>query len=81
VKVPFRKTICTDYVFFESGGEHCGIIEGGKGTLDGGHGTGKGQAKKVSKTPRLPKLNQKTVLAHLVILWRTGTGTKTEKEV
>ena len=59
---------CFIAVFVESGGGYCRIIEEEKETLDGGLCNGKGQGKTVSNTTRIPNLNQKTVLAHLVAI-------------
>ena len=54
-------------MFVESGGQCLGLVEEGQGAVDGGVGTGKGQTKKIPKTPRTPKLKQKTNLAHILI--------------
>ena len=53
------------YVFVGSSGECLGLAEERQGAVDG---IGKGQAKKIPKTPRTPKVNQKMKLAHLVKL-------------
>ena len=50
-------------VFVESGGECIGIVEERQGAVNG---MGKGQTEKVPKTPRTPKVNQKTKLALLL---------------
>ena len=47
------------YVFVESCGERSGIVEERERAANGGICNGKGQTKKIPKTPRTPKVKQK----------------------